>query len=196
MVMPVAPQAPAAPPNVAISFSAEIIPQTMEALLRVCAELANNGVQTVYLLISTPGGSVMNGLNAYNILRAMPFQLITHNVGNVDSIGNVVFLAGEQRYACPNTTFMFHGVGAPVQRDERLVERTLQERLDSLQADQRRIAEVISQRSRLTIDNVEAMFLEAKTKDPAWANEVGIIDEIRDVQLPPGTPVHQLVFQR
>src|SRR3954463_10442402 len=75
------------PETVYISFSAEIIPNTTEALLSVCAQQANNRVKRVYLLLSTPGGQVMNGLNIYNMLRGMPFELITHNVGNVDSIG-------------------------------------------------------------------------------------------------------------
>jgi ATP-dependent protease ClpP protease subunit len=39
----------------------------------------------------------MNGLTTYNFLRAMPFTLINHNIGNVDSIGNVILLAGQER---------------------------------------------------------------------------------------------------
>src|SRR5215510_1158159 len=31
----------------------------------------------------------MHGMNLYNVLRAMPFKLITCNVGDVDSIGNI-----------------------------------------------------------------------------------------------------------
>ncbi len=42
--------------------------------------------------------------------EGVPYKLITHNVGNVDSIGNVIFLAAEERYACSTSTFMFHGV--------------------------------------------------------------------------------------
>lgn len=38
----------------------------------------------------------MNGMNLYNVLRPIPFLLVTHNVGNVDSIGNAIFLAGER----------------------------------------------------------------------------------------------------
>lgn len=45
------------------------------------------------------------------MLRAFPFKLVTHNVGNMDSIGNAVFLAGEQRLACPHSTFMFRLTG-------------------------------------------------------------------------------------
>lgn len=84
-----------------VSFSAEINPNTTESLISVIANLVNQRVKTVHLLISTPGGSVMNGLNLYNVLRGLPIELITHNVGNVNSIGNAVFLAGSKRYATP-----------------------------------------------------------------------------------------------
>ena len=36
----------------------------------------------------------------YNAMIAMPYPIITHNIGNVDSIANVIFLAGGTRYAC------------------------------------------------------------------------------------------------
>lgn len=97
--------------TVYISFSAEISPHTTESLLGLLANCVNERIKKVYLMLSTPGGSVMNGMNIYNVIRAMPFELITHNVGNVDSIGNAIFLAGSKRYACPHSTFMFHGVG-------------------------------------------------------------------------------------
>src|SRR3990172_5661306 len=90
-----------------VSFSAEINQTTTEVLLGLCASLAGRTVQTVYLRLSTPGGNVMNGVNLYNLLRAMPFKLITHNVGMVNSIGNVVFLAGSERYSCATASFMF-----------------------------------------------------------------------------------------
>jgi ATP-dependent protease ClpP protease subunit len=48
-------------------------------------------------MLSSPGGHVMLGMNLYNVLRALPIKLTTHNVGNVDSIGNAVFLAGNPR---------------------------------------------------------------------------------------------------
>jgi len=96
-------------PTVYISFSAEINAHTTESLIAVFANEINQGKRDFYLMLSTPGGSVMNGLNLYNVLRGLPITLTTHNVGNVDSIGNAVFLAGQTRYACPHSTFMFHG---------------------------------------------------------------------------------------
>lgn len=138
--------------TVYVSFSAEIVPHTTESLLALLAQFANQRVQNVYLMVSTPGGSVMNGMNLYNVLRGMPFHLTTHNVGNVDSIGNAVFLAGQTRYACPHSTFMFHGVGFDVPPNIRLEEKFLRERLDSLLSDQRRIGQIIQERTQTARD--------------------------------------------
>ena len=179
-----------------ISFSAEIVPKTTEALIAVCGEQANKRVETVYLMLSTPGGSVMHGLNLYNVLKAFPFKLITHNVGNVDSIGNAIFLAGEERYACPSSTFMFHGVGFDAKSGQRLEEKFLRERLDGIMKDQQRIGSIIGQHTNLNPTQIRKLFREARTKDADYALSVGIINEIRDFDIPSGSPVISLVFQR
>ena len=186
-----------APPNIVyISFSAEIVPHTTESLIATVANFANQGVKQIYLMLSTPGGSVMHGMNIYNVLRALPIELTTHNVGNVDSIGNAVFLAGKNRYACPHSTFMFHGVGFDVPAQSRLEEKFLRERLDGIASDQKRIGSVIEERTRLPKEDISKLFLEAQTKDAAFAAGCGIVDEVRDVQIPPGSTVASLVFQR
>ena len=184
------------PKTTYISFSAEIVPKTTETLIAACGEQANKRVETVYLLLSTSGGSVMHGINLYNVLRAFPFELITHNVGNVDSIGNAVFLAGTKRYACPQSTFMFHGVGYNVKGQQRLEEKLLRERLDGIMKDQERIGSIIGQHTKLEAKEIRDLFREARTKDADFALKVGIIDEIREVNIPAGNPVISLVFQR
>jgi hypothetical protein len=57
-----------------------------------------------HLLLSTPSGRVDIGLMVYNMLRALPIKVITYNVGTVNSIGNLVFLAGAERYAAPTSS--------------------------------------------------------------------------------------------
>jgi ATP-dependent Clp protease protease subunit len=184
------------PAIVYVSFSAEINPNTTESLIATMAQCANNRVAEVYLLLSTPGGSVMNGMNLYNVLRAMPFKLTTHNVGNVDSIGNAVFLAGETRYASAQSTFMFHGVGFELPAGGRLEQKILRERLDSLIADEKRIGAIMHARTKLKAEDVEVLFREAQTKDATYAVRHGIIDEIRDVKIPAGATIVSLVFKR
>lgn len=182
--------------TVYVSFSAEIVPQTAETLITVMGEQANKKVDEVYLMLSTPGGNVREGLNLYNVLKAFPFKLITHNVGTVDSIGNAVFLAGDERYACPHSSFMFHGVGLTFKGEQRLEEKILREKLDSIMQDQKSIGSIISERTNLDEQQILELFREARTKDADFALGVGIIHEIRDLQIPSGSPVISLVFQR
>jgi hypothetical protein len=42
----------------------------------------------------------------------------------------------------------------------------------------------------------EPLFLEAQTKDAAYAVGAGIVHEVKDVEIPVGAPVVALVFQR
>lgn len=42
------------------------------------------------------------------LLRAMPFRVVTLALGVVDSAAAVVFSAGQQRIASPNTRFLLH----------------------------------------------------------------------------------------
>ena len=183
--------------TVYVSFSAEVNAHTTESLIAAMANCAMQGAAEVHLLLSTPGGSVMNGMNLYNVLRSFPFKLVTHNVGNVDSIGNVIFLAADTRYACPHSTFMFHGVQSRrPQGNNRLGAKDLRERLRSVDADEKRMGAIIEERSNLTHKQVLALFREAQTRDAAYAVSSGIVHQVRDVQIPAGSPVISLVFQR
>ena len=179
-----------------VSFSAEIMPYTTESLIALLANLSNQGVREVYLMLSTPGGSVMHGMNLYNVLRAFPFKLTTHNVGNVDSIGNAVFLAGEKRYACPHSTFMFHGVASQIPTPMNAEAKFLRERLDSITSDVKRIGDILVERTLIKQDDVAALFGEAQTKDATFAVGCGIVHDVRDVKIPVGASVLSLVFQR
>jgi ATP-dependent protease ClpP protease subunit len=184
------------PHRIYVSFSAEINAHTTESLIALCSQHVNQGVKEIYLMLSTPGGAVMNGLNLYNVLRALPINLITHNVGNVDSIGNAVFLAGKERYACQHSTFMFHGVGFSTPNATHFEEKSLRERLGSVLADQKRIGSIIGERTGLKKGEIGNLFKEARTKDADYARRVGIVHDIRDAEIPEGAPVFALVFQR
>jgi ATP-dependent Clp protease, protease subunit len=192
-----APTTPPPPPSrVYVSFVAEIVPKTVESLMAVLAQQVAQKVDEIYLMLTTPGGSVMHGIALYNFLKSMPFKLIVHNSGSVNSIGNAIFLAGQERYCCPNATFMFHGVGFDITDKIRLEEKNLRERLDSIKNDQQRTGKIISDNTSLKQADIEKLFLEAQTKDATYARTNGIIHDIRDIQIPAGATVLQLVFQR
>jgi ATP-dependent Clp protease, protease subunit len=187
-------QRPAAPKTMYVSFSAGINLESTEALITIMADCVKQHATTVHLLFSSPGGSVMHGINLYNALRGFPFKLVTHNVGNVDSIGNAIFLAGEERYACQHSTFMFHGVGWEF--NGTLSTQKTREILSSLVADESRISSIVEQRSKLNDADIRAFFGEARTMDANEALSAGLVHDIRDVSIPPGSTVVTLSTKR
>ena len=190
----VANQRPPAQKTIYVSFSAGINVNTTESLITVMADCAKQRATVVYLLFSSEGGSVMHGINLYNVLKGMPFKLVTHNVGNVDSIGNAIFLAGEERYACPHSTFMFHGVGADF--TGKLSVQSIREISGNLLADEARISSIVQQRSKLSESQIRAFFGQAHTMDATEAVSAGLVNDIKDVKIPPGSPMVTLSFQR
>lgn len=183
-------------PPAFVSFCAEIVPPTSEVLLSNVAALVNQGFREIHLLLSTPGGIVALGIAIYNVLRGLPINLTTHNVGNVDSIGAVIYLAGEHRYACPQATFMLHGVSFTSPGPSQFFEKNLKERLASIQADHERIKAIYNERAGINPETAEQFFLGESTISAADSVASGITHEVRPVQIPAGSPVLQLIFNR
>lgn len=179
-------------PRAYVVFHAAIDGNTSQQLIATCAQLVNNGHDEIYILISTPGGNVMSGITVYNALRALPAKIIMHNIGNIDSIGNAIFLAADERYACQHSTFMFHGVGIPI--NQNVEEKQARELLDGILANQRRIGEIVQEHTSIPASEVGELFREARTKDANAAKAAGIVMDIAEVAIPPGAPVISLVL--
>ena len=194
--MPGTPNIPNQAPILYVIFTADVTPTTVERLSAVMAQAVEKRVAAVYLAISTPGGQVQAGIALYNTLRAMPFALTVHNIGSVNSMGNVIFLAGTTRYAAAHSTFMFHGVGFDVKSPIRIDEKFVRERLDSLLADQSQMGKIITERSKIAEDDVAELFRTQRTVDALWAKDNGVIEDIRNLNIPFGSPVVSFVFER
>ena len=177
-----------------IIFTAEITPVTAEALIAAVCEAVHKKIQKVYLAISTPGGDVQAGVTLYQVLRALPIELTTHNIDSVASAGNVVFLAGENRYAIPEATFMYHGVS--VEAEGPSGEQDLRDQLGLVINDQNRLGGIIAKRSSLQDLAIHSLFLKQSTFDAAWARDNGVINDVAEFQVPHGSPVVSFVFAR
>ena len=134
----------------------------------------------------------MHGMNLYNVLRAFSLKLTTHNVGNVDSIGNAIFLAGEERFACPHSTFMFHGVTTQLPAITAEA-KSLRKRLDAISGDIQRSGNILVGRTRIRHEDVSNLFGEASTQETAFAVGGGIVHEVRDSRSRAGASVSSLM---
>ena len=177
-------------PTLAIKFFAPVIQPTANALMKVLDDAVNKGIKEIILLISTPGGSVFHGISIYNYLKGLPFDKVTtHNFGSVDSIGVVIYCAGQQRFSSPQARFLLHGVSANFPQSINLEEPQLEERLKGIRIDIENIAKVVAENSGKTVEDVTKAMLERTTLNPTQAKDWGLVHEIKSEVFPAGTQV-------
>lgn len=91
-----------------INFTAPINSTSCGQLIGKCSQAVEDGASGLVLKIATMGGECSYGFSTYNFLMALPVPLHTHNLGTVESMGNIIFLAGARRTACRHSKFLFH----------------------------------------------------------------------------------------
>ncbi|PWD58523.1 Clp protease [Pectobacterium parmentieri] len=109
-----------------VHFLCPVNTATVSQLQNVCLSSINQGSTEINLHISSQGGETAAGFTAYNFLKSLPVTLRTHNISNIESIANVIFLAGSERFANPISRFVLHpllwGFGSPSADHARLRE--------------------------------------------------------------------------
>lgn len=143
----------------------------------------------LYFLIASPGGHVDAGISLYNFLQSLPVKIIMHNIGSIDSIANVIFMAGEERIASPHSTFLFHGVKMEFNGQVLLSLPQINELRDRVKKNHATIAGIISENSKMSVDEIEKLFMEGETKDVTFATDKGIITKIELPQIPKDAPL-------
>jgi ATP-dependent protease ClpP protease subunit len=176
-----------------LTLVSEVQDTTVQPIINGITAAINGGCTELHLLMTSNGGSVVHGLALYNILRMLPVPVITHNVANIDSIANVVFLAADERHASENATFFFHPVSLTVasdNADHKLISGwgIMARRFED------RIATLIASRTQWSVDQIHEMFRDEVTVDAETALAQGLITHIdTDRRLPTGTVVVPLL---
>lgn len=177
-----------------ISFNAPIVPVSVQALMGTLAKSVQDGYSEINVLLSTPGGEVNQGITLYNFIKALPVTVNMFNIGNVNSIGNVVYQAGTKRTTCEFSSFMFHGVGFDI-KNERFELSHFQDKMKSLQNDQSLILEIMVRHTKMSVADIEDLFRKMAFINAQESLQHGISDEVANVSVPSGTPIEQLIFQ-
>ena len=175
-------------PTQYIVFTAGV--QTAQAgKLRTALTDAANAGMDIYLLISSGGGSVSEGLNLAAYMKALPVHITTHNIGQTDSIANVIFAAGATRYGTQGCSFLFHGVSMHYERAD-FIESLLLEQYKIVARLRENIASVFAQYIGISVADAEALMVSGATILNSQEALVKIvIHEIRDAAIPPGSKI-------
>ncbi|MBE9514408.1 MAG: ATP-dependent Clp protease proteolytic subunit [Chloroflexi bacterium] len=181
---------------VAIRFFAPVIDVAVNALIDAVDQKMKQGITDFIILISSPGGSVIHGLSAYNYLKGLPVSITTHNFGSVDSIGIVLYCAGSRRLSVPQARFLLHGVNAQFKGNQSFEEKQLEERLKGLKIDIENIAKVIAANTGRRVEDVTDAMLERTTLNPEEARSWGLVHEIRAQLFEAGTEVISIQSQQ
>lgn len=180
--------------TVYLAFHDSISVESSNRLIDFCNKaIGEYKPKELYFLFSSSGGLVNAGVTLYNYLRALPVKLTMHNVGSIDSIANAVFLAADERFAAPASAFLLHGITWTFNQASTLTYAQMQETISSFDAAEQLTAQIIGDRTKLTPEEVRALFRQGQSKAPAFALEKGLIQEIRDVAIPAGAPVHSVI---
>jgi ATP-dependent protease ClpP protease subunit len=121
---------------------------------------------------------------------------VTRNVGEVASMGNLVFLAGDRRLAAPETTFLLHPVvfASAIRRDANDLRRVgsrleldgrpspelveLDSAITRLDREDREVRKILEQRTKLSGPEVATLVKESNPVNAAYALAVGIVHEV------------------
>ncbi|GAB6393941.1 MAG: hypothetical protein MdMp024_0253 [Bacteroidales bacterium] len=169
-----------------IKFYAPITPNTAIQLQQHVEQLLRQGLTRLHLLLSTPGGSVRDGISVYNFLKALPLEVNTYNFGSVDSIGVVMFCAGNARYSVPHARFLLHPISMQMMVDHTFDEPLIAEKLNVLKSDQSNIANVIASTINKPVSDVFKWIHARTSLDPEQARNEGLVTEIKSSLIPAG----------
>jgi ATP-dependent protease ClpP protease subunit len=172
-----------------VHFAGEITGVAAECIRNSCLSAIRDGATDLRLHFSSPGGPNPDSFGLYGFLRSLPVPLITHNIGNVESMSVIVFLAGQRRVASPHSRFLIHpmhwGFTGPCTIDH----ARFREYLNILDNDLERYAQVFDEQTKGAEKRLNIRtHLSSEDKIIAASDSVacGMAHEIAEAAIPDG----------
>jgi ATP-dependent protease ClpP protease subunit len=168
--------------------------QTVPLLIQAVSDRVGKGARSLLLAISSPGGNIYWGVTAYNFLRGLGIEIITHNIGQVDSVAAVLYCAGDRRLSVPQGRFVIHGVSTMFQgTDVSISEKDLRSRLAVLEKDRDTIASILATRTGKALGDVKSDMLNERIMTALEAQDYGFVSEITEQVFDPSQEIVQIL---
>jgi ATP-dependent protease ClpP protease subunit len=147
--------------------------------------------KTLYLMLSSEGGSIEEAFSLYNLMRCLPVKIITINMGQIASAGNILFLAGEERYCCEHSYFHFHNINWFYDKPQTIHRIQMQDHVQIVDMERELYLRIFKERTKFSDTEIEAIkFLDhPMVKDASFALQHGIIQKVGMPKLPVGIPI-------
>ena len=151
-----------------------------------CLKALEQGATEIWLHFASEGGQTFHGFALYNFLRSLPVPLTVHNLGNVESISLVAYLAGDTRLVCPQGRFLIHPLHWSFEAG-RVDHARLREYVAKLDSDLNRYVEIFDERTAagsLVIPVREHLSGAERLISAAVSIDAGIAHEVAEPSIP------------
>lgn len=132
----------------------EINSETASKLIQKLMYLDQKDLEEITLYINSPGGEVMSGLAVYDYIKIMKSPVRTVTIGNAASMGAIIFLAGEKREMLPHTRILIHDPSYGHLDVSGKKPHEIQRGVDSLNKIRETLAEIISEKTNKSLDEI------------------------------------------
>ena len=110
--------------------------------------------EEITLYINSLGGEVLSGLTVYDYMRMMQSPVRTVCTGTAASMASILFLAGEKREMFPHSQLMIHDPSYSSADFSGMKPDEIELYLNSLKETRKTLVEIISERSKLSDEEV------------------------------------------
>lgn len=176
-----------------INFTGPINASTCGQLIAQSSLAVQQAASGLIINLATMGGECSYGFTMYNFLLTLPIPVHTHNLGTVESMGNIVFLAGHRRTACLHTKFLFHPFHWHLQGS--VDHARMSEYAMSLDYDLQLYSRIVAERTTGAREPLEIeKYLTAAPRilDPKQALECGIIHAVEAPEMAAESVSHSI----
>lgn len=173
-----------------IHFTGPINSSTTGQLIRKCSDAINNGASELVIKIATMGGECSYGFSLFNFLTSLPIPVHTHNLGTVESMGNIIYLAGEHRTACRHSKFLIHPFNWTLHGS--IDHARMSEYAMSMEYDLQLFIEIVKERTGdagASLDILSYLTGSPRILDPAEAIATGIVHAMDELATPVGAAI-------
>ena len=132
----------------------EINPETANDLIKKLMYIDKKDLGEVTIYINSPGGEVMSGLAVYDYIKIMKSPVRTVCMGDTASMGAIIFLAGGKREIMPHSRILIHDPSYGHLDVSGKKPHEIQRGVDSLNKVRETLAEIISEKTGKSLDDI------------------------------------------
>ena len=156
----------------------EITPDSANDLIKKLMYIDKKDLGEVTIYINSPGGEVMSGLSVYDYIKIMKSPVRTVCMGDTASMTAIIFLAGEKREMLPHSRILIHDPSYGHLDVSGKKPHEIQRGVDSLNKVRETLAEIISEKTGKSLDEIYEITAEDHYFTAEEAIEFGLANNI------------------